>query len=165
MGWGTVADVLAAVAMLCGAFLTLAAGVGVARFPDLLGRMHAATKPQVLGLILLLLGVALRVHEWSVVGMLALVAAFQLLTAPVAAHMVGRAGFRTGKVDVDALALDELTPDQTTAEREAAEASREAGEPDPSDTGAPSDTDVEAPPGRREERREARRDEQADPDL
>ncbi|BDZ41614.1 hypothetical protein GCM10025865_09130 [Paraoerskovia sediminicola] len=123
-GWAVAADVVAGLLMLCGAFLTFAAGVGVARFPDLLGRMHAATKPQVLGLILLLCGVGLRVHSWTVVGMLVLVAVFQLLTAPVAAHMVGRAGFRTGKVRTELLALDELSPDQTTAEREAADASR-----------------------------------------
>ncbi|GIJ00092.1 multisubunit sodium/proton antiporter MrpG subunit [Sediminihabitans luteus] len=119
MDWIAVADVVAAVLMLCGAFLVLAAGVGVARFPDLLGRMHAATKPQVLGLVLLLTGVGLRVHAWDVAGMLFLVAVFQLLTAPVAAHMVGRAGYRTGKVDTSLLALDELTPDQEAAERAA----------------------------------------------
>ena len=36
----------------------VAAGVGVVRFPDLLARMHAGTKPQVLGLVLLLAGEA-----------------------------------------------------------------------------------------------------------
>src|SRR3712207_7091206 len=47
---GTVADVLASVCLLGGAFLAFAAGVGVLRFPDLLSRMHAGTKPQTLGL-------------------------------------------------------------------------------------------------------------------
>ena len=49
--WTTVADVASAVCLLGGAFLAFAAGVGVLRFPDLLARMHAGTKPQVLGLI------------------------------------------------------------------------------------------------------------------
>ncbi|WP_369824580.1 monovalent cation/H(+) antiporter subunit G [Cellulosimicrobium sp. CUA-896] len=96
--WDAVADVVAAVLLLLGAFLAFAAGVGVVRFPDLLARMHAATKPQVLGLILVLLGLSLRLRSWGVVATLALVVAFQLLTSPVAAHMVGRAGYRTGKV-------------------------------------------------------------------
>ncbi|MEK8226242.1 monovalent cation/H+ antiporter complex subunit F [Oerskovia sp. M15] len=39
-------------------------GVGVVRFPDLLARMHAATKPQVLGLILVLIALALRLRSW-----------------------------------------------------------------------------------------------------
>jgi multicomponent Na+:H+ antiporter subunit G len=115
MSWTTIADVAAAVCLLSGAFLAFAAGVGVVRFPDLLARMHAGTKPQVLGLILLLTGEALRVRNLQVVGMLALIAVFQLLTAPVAAHMVGRAGYRTGKVRSDLLEVDEFTADIAAA--------------------------------------------------
>lgn len=111
MSWTTVADVAAGICLVSGAFLAFAAGVGVLRFPDLLARMHAGTKPQVLGLILLLMGEALRVRNLQVVGMLLLIAVFQLLTAPVAAHMVGRAGYRTGKVRSDLLVVDELTAD------------------------------------------------------
>lgn len=111
--WVTlVADLLAAVCMLLGAFLALAAGVGVLRFGNLLARMHAVTKPQVLGLILLLVAVALRVRSWSAVAMLALVVVFQLATSPVAAHMVGRAGFRTGKVAPSDLDVDDLSRDE-----------------------------------------------------
>ncbi|MFC8921058.1 monovalent cation/H(+) antiporter subunit G [Cellulosimicrobium sp. NPDC057127] len=128
--WDAVADVVAAVLLLLGAFLAFAAGVGVVRFPDLLGRMHAATKPQVLGLILVLLGMSLRLRSWGVVATLALVVAFQLLTSPVAAHMVGRAGYRTGKVRTHALVVDELTRDQAAADREAlGEHDERAGEP------------------------------------
>ena len=39
--------------------------------------------------------------------MLVLVAVFQMLTSPVAAHMVGRAGHRTGKVDPALLKADD----------------------------------------------------------
>lgn len=111
MTWTAVADVLAGICLISGAFLTFAAGVGVTRFPDLLARMHAGTKPQVLGLILLLMGEALRVRNLQVLGMLVLIVIFQLLTAPVAAHMVGRAGYRTGKVRSELLVVDELTAD------------------------------------------------------
>ena len=48
-------------------------------------------------------------------AVLALVAVFQLLTSPVAAHMVGRAGYRTGKVRRELLVVDELTADQAMA--------------------------------------------------
>ncbi|MBO9568561.1 MULTISPECIES: monovalent cation/H(+) antiporter subunit G [Cellulomonas] len=109
--WTTVADVVSAVCLLGGAFFALAAGVGALRFPDLLSRMHAATKPQVLGLVLVLVGLALRLREGGAVWALVLVAVFQMLTAPVAAHMVGRAGFRTGKVRQDLLVVDELSRD------------------------------------------------------
>ena len=118
--WTVVADVLAAACLLGGSLLAFAAGVGVLRFPDLLSRMHAATKPQVLGLVLVLLGVALRLRSGPALWMLLLVAAFGMLTSPVAAHMVGRAGYRTGKVRHDLLLVDELTADQDAADRRAA---------------------------------------------
>jgi multicomponent Na+:H+ antiporter subunit G len=119
LSWSTVADVLAAACLLGGALLAFAAGVGVVRFPDLLARMHSATKPQVLGLVLVLIGLALRLRSGPALWMLLLVAVFQMLTSPVAAHMVGRAGYRTGKVRHELLVVDELTADQDAADRAA----------------------------------------------
>src|SRR5690606_3118642 len=113
--WGTVLDVLAAICLLGGSFLSLAAGIGLTRFPDLLARMHAATKPQVLGVILMMLGLGIRLRNGPIIWMLVLVALFQLLTSPVSAHMVARAGYRTGKVRHDLLVVDELTRDLESA--------------------------------------------------
>lgn len=118
MSGEVVLDVAAAVCFLVGSFLSLAAGIGLLRFPDLLARMHAGTKPQVLGVLLGLTGYGLRVRSWSVIWAVVLVAMFQLLTAPVSAHMVGRAGYRTGKVDNDLLNVDELTTDLVQAQRD-----------------------------------------------
>ncbi|HEY8719141.1 monovalent cation/H(+) antiporter subunit G [Pengzhenrongella sp.] len=120
MTWNNLADVASAICLLGGALLAFAAGVGLVRFPDLLARMHSATKPQVLGLILMLIGLALRLRSGPALWMLALVGIFQLLTSPVASHMVGRAGYRTGKVRSSELLVDELTADRDAAEREAA---------------------------------------------
>ena len=111
MTWAQIADIAAAVCFLLGAFLTLAAGVGVLRFPGLLGRIHAAAKPQGLGVLLAMLGLALRLRDVRVWSVLALVGMFQLLTVPVSFHLVARAGYRTGKVDPDTLVVDELTVD------------------------------------------------------
>ncbi|GAA3383278.1 monovalent cation/H(+) antiporter subunit G [Cryptosporangium minutisporangium] len=117
----TVADVLAATCLISGAVLSVAAGVGLLRFPDLLSRMHSATKPQVLGLLLILTGAALRLQNTIDITTLVLVGVFQLATAPVSAHMVGRAVYRAGRVRQDVLILDELT-DHT---------SDQVSEPDP----------------------------------
>ncbi|WBB70320.1 monovalent cation/H(+) antiporter subunit G [Micromonospora sp. WMMD812] len=106
--FATVADWLAAVCLVTGGLLALAAGIGVLRFPDVLDRMHAATKPQTLGVLLLLAGVALRLRTPSDLGMIALVAVFQLATAPVAAQMIGRAAYRSDRVDRSLLDVDEL---------------------------------------------------------
>jgi multicomponent Na+:H+ antiporter subunit G len=135
MSWSTVADWAAAILLLAGALLTLAAGVGVLRFPDLLSRMHAGTKPQVLGLVLVLSAEALRARSLAVLGMLLVVVIFQFLTVPVAAHMVGRAGYRTDQIRRDLLVVDELGRDEVEAE--AAALRREAGEPGTKDDGQP----------------------------
>lgn len=115
----TLLDVLASICLLGGSLLTFAAAVGLVRFPDLLARTHVAAKPQVLGLILLILGMSLRLRTLQVLWVLVLVAGFQMLTSPVAAHMVSRAGFRTGKVRHDLLVVDELSRDMAAAEAEA----------------------------------------------
>ena len=107
-GIGSAADVLAVVLVLAGAFLCLTAGLGLVRFPDVLTRMHAGTKPQVLGILLIMVGGAIRLEGWSATWMLLLVAAFQLLTAPVSAHMVSRVAYRRRHVRRDLLLVDEI---------------------------------------------------------
>jgi multicomponent Na+:H+ antiporter subunit G len=101
-------DVVVSVLLIGGALMSLAAGIGLVRFPDLLSRMHAATKPQVLGLLLFLLALAVDSGSWALVPLLVLCWVFQLLTSPVSAHMVGRAGYRTRHLRRDLLTLDEL---------------------------------------------------------
>jgi multicomponent Na+:H+ antiporter subunit G len=101
-------DIVVSVLLIGGALMSLAAGIGLVRFPDLLSRMHAATKPQVLGLLLLLLALAVENESWILVPVLVLCWVFQLLTSPVSAHMVGRAGYRTRHLRRDLLTLDEL---------------------------------------------------------
>ena len=106
----TAADWLGAGCLVAGALLSLAAGIGVLRFPDTLSRMHAATKPQTLGVLLLVAGVALRLRTPADLGMIGLVALFQLATAPVAAQMIGRAAYRSGSGAVSG-SVDETLPD------------------------------------------------------
>jgi multicomponent Na+:H+ antiporter subunit G len=102
------ADVIAVACLLLGAFFCLTAGLGLVRFPDVLSRMHAGTKPQVVGVLLIMVGGAIRLTGSSVTWMLLLVAAFQLLTAPVSAHMVSRIAYRRRHVRRDLLLVDEL---------------------------------------------------------
>ena len=109
MSLSGVLDILAGACLLSGAVLSLAAGLGLLRFPDVLSRMHAATKPQVLGLLLILTGTAIRLGTLVDITTLVLVGAFQLATAPVAAHMVGRAAYRGGQYRKDLLVMDELS--------------------------------------------------------
>ncbi|PFG18599.1 monovalent cation/H(+) antiporter subunit G [Serinibacter salmoneus] len=111
----TAMDVASAAFFLAGSFLAMVAGIGILRFPDLLSRMHAATKPQVLGLAFLMIGLALELRTGVAIWTLVLVLLLQLITAPVSAHMVGRSGYRTGRVRRDLLIVDELTDDLEAA--------------------------------------------------
>lgn len=70
-------------------------------------RLQAATKPQTLGLLLILAGTAARL-EFPLAAGLGLVALFQVLTAPVIAQLVGRSANRTGEVNRESLVVDEL---------------------------------------------------------
>ena len=109
MSWTDALDAAGAVLVLLGTLLSLVAGIGLVRLPDLLTRMHAATKPQVLGLFLVTGGLALVLRDGSATVLLALVVLAQLLTIPVASHMVARASWRGGQVRHDLLDADELT--------------------------------------------------------
>ncbi|WP_139977889.1 monovalent cation/H(+) antiporter subunit G [Nocardioides litoris] len=109
MSVGEVCDLAGGVLLLLGALLGLVAAIGVVRLPDVLTRMHAATKPQVLGLMLVVAGMSLVLRDVSVVALGVLVVLAQMVTAPVAAHMVGRASYRAGQIDDELLVVDELT--------------------------------------------------------
>lgn len=98
---------VASILIVAGAVLALLAAFGLQRFDDVFARMHSATKPATLGLILILSGAALILPVPGAVAKLLLVVMLQFITAPVAAHLVGRAAFRTGQ---------ELSPDTMVVE-------------------------------------------------
>ena len=97
----TTLDVIASVALILGALMSLLAGIAVLRFPDTMSRIHAATKPQVLGIILLMLGVGLRLGSPAVIGVLLLIVVLQFVTAPVSAHLAVRVAYRNAKDDTE----------------------------------------------------------------
>jgi multicomponent Na+:H+ antiporter subunit G len=108
MTWPQIADAIAATCFVLGALLAMLAAIGMVKLPDLLSRMHAATKPQVLGLVLVLVGLGFRLRDPSVIGLLALIGVFQMLTTPVGNHMVGRASFRAGQLREERLVVNDL---------------------------------------------------------
>ena len=69
------------------------AGLGTLRFPDLFSRMHAATKAASFGIGLMLTGLVIIYFSWYLLIMSILIIFFIFITAPVAAHMLGRAGY------------------------------------------------------------------------
>lgn len=95
--------------MMVGSLLALIAAIGLQRFDDVFARMHSATKPATLGLILILTGAALTLPLPGAVAKLMLVILLQFITAPVGAHLVGRAAFFTGRDLSPDTVLDEAS--------------------------------------------------------
>ncbi|MFD0365296.1 monovalent cation/H(+) antiporter subunit G [Nocardia sp. GCM10030253] len=102
---------VSAVLILSGAVLALTAAIAIVRFRDTLARMHAATKPQVIGLILVLGGAAIPLRGHGNVWLLVLVGLFTLLTAPVIAHLIGRTAYREQRHRDGLLRVNELGDD------------------------------------------------------
>jgi multicomponent Na+:H+ antiporter subunit G len=94
--------------MFLGAAFIAIAAVGVVRMPDLFTRMQAASKAATIGTALLVTGVAVYLGGTGAAVRAAVIALFLLITAPVAAHVIARAGYRVGHRMADPRAPDAL---------------------------------------------------------
>lgn len=89
-------DLIGALFALCGASFVLIAAIGILRMPDLLIRMHAATKAGSLGVGLILVGVCIHFHEMRLMIEAIMTILFIFVTAPVASHLIARAAYFGG---------------------------------------------------------------------
>lgn len=99
---------IAAGLLLTGALFMLLAGLGALRMPDLLMRMHATTKAGALGSGLIMIAVAVHFGETGVTARALAATLFIMLTSPVAAHVLARAGYFTGVPMWSKIVRDEL---------------------------------------------------------
>jgi multicomponent Na+:H+ antiporter subunit G len=101
-------DLLATLAVVLGTALGLLSAIGIVRMSDVYIRLQVASKASSLGIALLMLGVAAHFDTLSVTVRALMVVVFLFLTAPVAAHVIGRAAYLTGVPVSDATKVDEL---------------------------------------------------------
>ncbi len=99
---------LTAVLVLAGGLFGFIAAVGMLRLPDMITRMHASTKAGTLGAGLIMAAVAIHFMEVGITLRAAAAILFLLLTAPVAAHVIGRAAYRCGIQLWERTWIDEL---------------------------------------------------------
>jgi multicomponent Na+:H+ antiporter subunit G len=92
---------------LIGALLLLLAAIGVMRFDDVLARMHALAKGSTLGVVLLLLGAAISLHDANDVTSLLLAAVLQVLASPPASNLLSRATYLAASIPNRLDVLDE----------------------------------------------------------
>lgn len=98
----------ATIAVVLGVVFCVLSAVGVLRMPDVYIRLQVASKASSLGIALLVLGLALHFGELGVSIRGLLVVIFLFLTAPVSAHVIGRAAYITGTPVAPGTDPDEL---------------------------------------------------------
>ena len=98
---------MAGLFLILGATFMLVAAIGLLRLPDLLLRMSATAKAATLGAALMVLGASLHFGTVTLLARAAVIILFLFMTAPVAAHMIGRAGYRRGAPLWDGTLTDE----------------------------------------------------------
>lgn len=119
-------EAVTAFLVLAGGLFAFAAALGVLRLPDVLIRMHASTKAGTLGCGLILVAAAVHFGETGIVARAVAAIVFLMLTAPVAAHMIGRAAYRTGVPLWKGTVIDELAgPDRGRDPKDSPDPSRE----------------------------------------
>ena len=101
-------EIVISVFLLLGSGLMVLAAVGVVRLLDVFARLQAGTKAASLGLAFVFAGTAIAAPGPVSVAKLLLAVAFQFATAPVAAHVIGRAAYRSGAPLWAGTLIDEL---------------------------------------------------------
>jgi multicomponent Na+:H+ antiporter subunit G len=101
-------DTITAILLIIGALFMFLGSIGIVRMPDLFLRMSATTKATALGVALMLLAAAIHFNEMDIAARAVAILVFFLLTAPVAAHMIGRAAYFTGVPLWQGTVADEL---------------------------------------------------------
>lgn len=94
--------------LVFGAVFIFVAGIGMITLPDIFLRMSASTKAATLGVGSMLVGTALFFGELGVVSRAFAILVFVFATAPVSAHMIGRAAYSDGVPLSEKTVIDEL---------------------------------------------------------
>lgn len=101
-------EIISIIFLIFGAVLMLISALGVVRMPDLYLRMSASTKSATLGAGTVLVAAAVYFNELGPTSEAIVIIFFLLLTAPVAAHMMGRAAYFNGVPLWEGTRYDEL---------------------------------------------------------
>lgn len=111
-----IGSILAAFLSLAGAAFLLVAAVGLIRMEDVYTRLHGASKAAPFGATLLLIGVAVASGAIDAVVRVVVICVFLLATAPIAAHVIGRAAYLRD-AQADPSAPDDLEGKYDRSER------------------------------------------------
>lgn len=92
-----IGDVIIAILVLLGVFLSVASTIGFLRFPDIYSRIHATSKAATLGVMFILLGaLVFFFQDHGLDARLILGILFILATSPIGGHFLIRAAYYSG---------------------------------------------------------------------
>lgn len=97
-----VLDVLSWILLVAGGLVSIVAGIGLLRFPDVFSRMHAASMLDTLGAMCVLGGLLLQAGLGVVGFKLILVFVFLAFTTSTAAHALAKSALASGLEPVTA---------------------------------------------------------------
>lgn len=86
-------EIIVGIVAFLGALFVLMAGIGVVRMPDTYLRMSVATKSTTLGVGLCLTAFGIHFHDQMTIMRVLIIIIFVMITAPVSAHLIGRATY------------------------------------------------------------------------
>lgn len=90
------ANVLAGLFVIAGTSFVLIAAIGLLRFPDFYTRVHAAAKAGTVGSALTLVALAIVSNETAEILRAVAAIFFFFITAPLSAHLLGKAAHSAG---------------------------------------------------------------------
>lgn len=110
MSGSEIVEWIGIILILLGAIFSVISAIGLVRFPDIYTRAHAASKSSTLAVLVCLLGTFLYFwsHDGYISVRLILGIIFVFITAPVSAHLVCRAAYRTRVPLAEGSGKDEL---------------------------------------------------------
>lgn len=111
----TLLNYLGAACFLIGAAFLLVAAIGVLRMPGLFERMHAAAKPQWLGVFFAAAGTVLVTRSWQWLAVGVVMVVLQTVSAPIGTHLLARSAYRVHHEELEGLAYDDLARDTRAA--------------------------------------------------
>lgn len=89
-------EIICNIFLFAGTMFILLAAIGIIKMPDFYMRISVTTKAATLGIGLILAGAAFYFKEITTITRIAAIIFFVFLTAPVAAHIIGKASYIAG---------------------------------------------------------------------
>jgi multicomponent Na+:H+ antiporter subunit G len=106
----------AGVFLIIGALFSLAAAIGLLRFPDVYMRLHAAAKAGPVGAGLVLLAIAVSAFDLPIALRALAGIIFLLLTSPISAHLLARAAYLAGTAPDTLTKVNDLENEKLSGE-------------------------------------------------